>query len=223
MERETTSKERIGGPRGRRSLALACLYLLASAAPASAAAMEQVGCFAGTGSDPCAPVTEEAFGEEVQLGGIGGMAVNYSGAGGVAKGTVYAATRTGTDTRVAMFVPKPGGLKFVEEWVVSVAGGAYEVCGPVGTLPNGDTDPHPSCPPRVEDGTGVVDVDMDEATGNVYVLARVLAWRGRKRWSSTAPREGKKSPGSGNRRRRGRRWRQARRKCTNRPTRAVWR
>ena len=41
-----------------------------------------------------APVENEEFPEEVQLGGVGGMAVNYSGAGGVPAGTVYAATRT---------------------------------------------------------------------------------------------------------------------------------
>ena len=174
--------------------------------PASAAAMEQVGCFAGTGLDPCAPVAEEAFGEEVQLGGIGGMAVNYSGAGGVAKGTVYAASSTLSGTRVAMFVPKPGGLKFVEEWVVTVAGGAYEVCGPVGTLPNGDTDPHPSCPPRVKAGSGQVDVEVDEATGNVYVLQRTSV-AGTKAVIEYSAEGGKKSPGSGNRRRRARRWR----------------
>ena len=38
------------------------------------------------------------------------MAVNYTGAGGVAKGTVYAATtsQSGGGVRVAMFSPKAG-------------------------------------------------------------------------------------------------------------------
>ncbi len=79
-------------------LASACLWLL-SAAPAQAA-LEQVGCFAGglaateeSPAQPCAPVESEEFIEEVQLGGVGGMAVNYTGAGGVPEGTVYAATK----------------------------------------------------------------------------------------------------------------------------------
>ena len=60
------------------------------------------------------------------------MAVNYTGNGGVPKGTVYAASRTGTDFRVAMFVPDAEkGLKFAEEWLVTTEGGAYERCGPL--------------------------------------------------------------------------------------------
>jgi hypothetical protein len=215
-------------------LALACLYMLASAAPAGAADFEQVGCFAGTAPDPCKPVAEENFSEEVQLGGVSGMAVNYTGAGGVSKGSVYAVTQSPSDIRVAMFepvtgsgdlsegsatvtglktiagsfskgqtvegpgiptgttilavdsgtvelsqpatasgndVPLNGGLKFVEEWVVTLGGGPYQVCGPPGELPNGDSDPHPSCPPRVDVERGSFDVDVDQATGNVYVLA----------------------------------------------------
>ena len=98
-------------PSGRRWLVavVAALLCCGYAIPASAADFEQVGCFAGTGSDPCAPLAEgEEFDEEVQLAGVSGMAVNYSGAGGVAKGTVYAVTKGNFDTRVAMFEPVAG-------------------------------------------------------------------------------------------------------------------
>ncbi|HEX6752037.1 MAG TPA: hypothetical protein VF093_00425, partial [Solirubrobacterales bacterium] len=79
------------------------LTLILSFAPSSQAAYEQIGCFASHfpgPTDSCKPLSEAElkaegfeFGEEVQLGGVGGMAVNYTGAGGVEPGTVYAATR----------------------------------------------------------------------------------------------------------------------------------
>lgn len=145
---------------------------LAALTPSAHAAYEQVGCFAGSfpgPSESCKPVAEEKFGEEVQLAGVGGMAVNYTGAGGVPKGTLYEVTRASTDMRVAMYVPDGEGLRFAEEWVVTKEGGSYEVCGPPGELPNGEA-VHPSCSPRVEASPGSVDVDVDQNTGNVYVL-----------------------------------------------------
>ncbi len=155
--------------------ALCSLWLLSSAAP-SQAAFEQVGCFAGglaateeSPAQPCAPVESEEFIEEVQLGGVGGMAVNYTGAGGVAEGTVYAATRlSGKRTRVAMFVPTPGGLKFSLRWEVTKEGGAYARCGP-GLGVDGEGEVLTPCSLQVEEIGNPIDVDVDESSGNVYV------------------------------------------------------
>ncbi|MGV1049126.1 MAG: hypothetical protein ACOYD4_11450, partial [Solirubrobacterales bacterium] len=142
----------------------ACLGLLGAAAASAQADAEVVGHFAGSVGAPKVPVEEE-----VQLGGVGGMAVNYTGNGGVPVGTVYAATRgpsTGT-VRIAMFTPKvnPGTseleLKFALSWEVTEIEGPYDRCGPMlATV----------CPARVEAAPGKVDVDVDEATGNVYVF-----------------------------------------------------
>lgn len=156
---------------GAAAAALVCLGLLVTAPPASAA-YEQVGCFAGSQpgpSDSCKPVKEEEFSEEVQLGGVGGMAVNINGAGGVPAGTLYAASWNG-ELRVTMFEPEAGGgMRFVEAWQSTADVGAYERCGPSGELPDGELI-HPSCPTMVQKGAGSVDVDVDQATGNVYVL-----------------------------------------------------
>ena len=110
-----------------------CLFLLALGSAAQAATYEGVGCFAGTLpglTESCKPVAAEKFGEEVQLGGVGGMAVNSSGAGGVPKGTVYAATHSLEGTKMAMYEPEGDGLKFVERWEVAYEG-AYARCGPL--------------------------------------------------------------------------------------------
>jgi hypothetical protein len=154
-------------------LGLVGLCLLGSPSAVSAASFEQVGCFAGSLPGPkesCKPVSEEKIGEEVQLGGLSGMAVNYTGAGGVPKGTVYGAIQSRENVQAVMYVPEPsGGLKFVEAWVVTGDGGPYVVCGPPGELPNGETS-HPSCTPHPETLPGGVDLDIDESTGNVYVF-----------------------------------------------------
>ena len=74
-------------------MAVLCL-LAALPAPPASAAYEQVGTFAGILEPPAEP---GVFPEEVQLGGVSGMAVNIdgvSGVGGVAPGTVYAAIRS---------------------------------------------------------------------------------------------------------------------------------
>ena len=89
---------------------------------AQAANLEQVGCFAGSLpglTESCKPVAEEHFGEEVQLGGTGGMAVNYTGAGGVPEGTVYATRFVGGGLWIAMYVPAGEGLKLAEAWQVT--------------------------------------------------------------------------------------------------------
>jgi hypothetical protein len=147
------------------------------------------GCFAGHYpglTESCKPVPKATleepgfkFSEEVQLGGVGGMAVNYTGAGGVPAGTVYAATyRTASGTAwVAMYVPKVNPLTserelvFATAWEVSQEAGSVERCGPlVGT----------KCAPLVGNGPGFVDVDIDQETGNVYALNNEILTAGRK-------------------------------------------
>ena len=144
---------------------------LLSASPASA--FEQVGTFAGS----AIPVKEEKFTEEVQLGGNGGMAVNYTGAGGVDPGTIYAVTlhsSAGADGnhRVARYNPDGS---FSETWTViskkseeAREGNGeppYVRCGPEG-------DPaYPNCPARSgNEGNNALDVAVDQTTGYVYVF-----------------------------------------------------
>ncbi len=149
---------------------LLCLGLLA-AAPARAG-FEGVGYFGGSAIPVVEePVVEEEFAEdeEVQLGGVSGLAVNYTGAGGVKAGAVYAATKTiGEPTRVAMYVPEDGGLKFWLGWEVTTLEGPYERCGP-GLGVDGEGKVEHACPLRAEGAPREVDVDVDQATGNVYV------------------------------------------------------
>ena len=156
---------------------LFCLGLLATPS-AEAAQMEQVCTFAGS----AAPVSEEkiAEDEEVQLGGVGGMAVNYTGAGGVPAGTVYAAGKTlGQSLRIAMFTPEAEGCpKFSVAWEVPSEAVAYERCGPLLGL-EGEKAKFP-CQPRVIAGAAKIDVDVDQATGNVYVLSGEIGTAGRK-------------------------------------------
>ncbi len=147
--------------------ALSVIGLLA-ASPASAA-YQQVSNFAGNPGElhKSNGLTEKQYAElwpeKVQLGGVGGMAVNYTGAGGVPVGTLYTATvpSFGQDIRVARYNPDGS---FSEAWQVTGEAGAYERCGP-------DGDPgHPHCLPRPEGSGDGIDVDVDQTTGNVYVF-----------------------------------------------------
>ena len=150
---------------------------LLTASPAAAAPFKQVGCFAGSFPGPtesCKPVAEEKFGEEVQLGGVGGMAVNYTGNGGVPKGTVYAArffpTGAASGTWVTMYFPREdGGLEFKEAWKVTEHPGPYERCGPLLGV-DGEGKAKTPCEAGVTGGEAYVDLDVDQATGNVYVF-----------------------------------------------------
>ena len=167
-----TAKQISGAPRAalaKAALAATALCLALLAAAPAQAAFEQTGTFAGSP----APVSEEKFAEEVQLGGVGGLAVNYTGAGGVPKGTVYAATKYSGITQVAMFYPKGGGgLEFEERWAVRTVEGPYERCGPLlGTeeVEGRQVAEHP-CDPSVQENRGSIDVDVNQATGNAYVL-----------------------------------------------------
>jgi hypothetical protein len=137
----------------------------------SASAYEQVGTFAGSAT----PVKEEKFTEEVQLGGVSGMAVNYTGAGGMPAGTIYAATRLKGQLRIARYNPDES---FSEAWMVvseeeeekreGKGEDPYERCGPEG-------DPaYPNCAPNGNETVGGIDVDVDQTTGNVYAFAVVI-------------------------------------------------
>jgi hypothetical protein len=137
------------------------LSLLIAASSVLAVPYEQVAHFAGLAE---APKEQGVFAEEVQLGGVGGMAVNYTGAGGVPAGTVYALGRDlkeGTK-RVAMYVPKAGGLEFKEAWRDPPFAESYERCG----VPAGLE----ACKPRVETPEAWAGVAVDQTTGNVYVF-----------------------------------------------------
>lgn len=156
---------------GRLLAAATCVCLLAGclAAASASAAYEQIGCFAGSLpglTESCEPVEEEKFGEEVQLGGIVDMAVNYTGAGGVPKGTVYAIGEENSfRVHVSMFVPTTdGGLDFRQRWEVKPEGESYERCGPDGELS------HPNCSPVPEGGIKYFGIAVDQGSGNVYVL-----------------------------------------------------
>jgi NOL1/NOP2/fmu family ribosome biogenesis protein len=143
--------------------ALAALLILGLLVPSAQADYEQVGTFAGTPGDFHTIAEEKLWPEEVQLGAVGGMAVNYTGAGGVPKGTLYAITFLAGSARVARFNPDGS---FSEAWTFkgTLGGTPEERCGPEG-------DPStPTCSPRWQGGAQRVDVDVDPATGNVYLI-----------------------------------------------------
>ncbi len=148
-------------------LALLFLFVgLLTSARAVGATFETAGHFGGILPPTAAPTNASEFPEEVQLGGISGMAVNLSGAGGVPVGTVYVASKGGPAeegaVRIAMFEPSGTSLDFRLRWEVTIPEGPYERCGPaVGT----------KCPARVETLPRAVDVDVDQVSGNVYVLS----------------------------------------------------
>ncbi len=154
-------------------LALGLLW----ASPATAA-YQQVGNFAGVPGElhdshsGSAKQYAALWPEEVQLGGVSGMAVNYTGAGGVPAGTVYAASQDSDGSiYVARFNPD---RSFSEAWVLVSKKGEeerveqgkspYERCGPEGEAA------YPHCLPRPELSDGAIDVDVDQTTGNVYAL-----------------------------------------------------
>jgi hypothetical protein len=155
---------------------IGALCFLGFASHASAA-YEQLpgdeGIFAGVlGAPP------PEFPEEVQLGGVGGMAVNRTGAGGVPAGTVYAAAQTSGPPWVAMYVPKGGTgkrLEFVKAWQVRPGNSAYERCGKL-AIEKGEG---VACEPHPEAQAREVDVDVDQATGNVFAIDGSIATAGK--------------------------------------------
>ncbi len=151
-------------------IALCCGLSFSSLASAS---YQQVGNFAGVPGLLKKYEDRDEFPENAQLGGLSGMAVNYTGAGGVPAGTIYAAGVSGVAVPMHVSRYNPGG-SFSETWEVLSQKGEeereaegkspYERCGP------GGEDAHPHCPPRPGGGANRVDVDVDQTTGNVYVF-----------------------------------------------------
>lgn len=122
--------------------------------PVSAASFETVDIFAGSTQMPSEP---GKWPEDVQLGGVSGMAINRGGAGGVAAGTLYAAGYNESGGfHVARYSPNG---KFELAW------NSGERCGPDAGEPA-----HPTCPPVPASPAIGIDVDIDQATGNVYVF-----------------------------------------------------
>ncbi len=150
----------------RLGAAVAALLTLGLLAASSAsAAYEQVGNFAGNPGE-LHPFVYAAWPEKAQLGGTSGMAVNYTGAGGVPAGTIYA-TDYFLEGSVARFNPDGS---FSERWTFFETPGFQERCGPDGEAG------HPVCAsePRGSD-SNKVDVDVDETTGYVYVLGSLTS------------------------------------------------
>ena len=145
---------------GATIAALLCLGLLG--ATSASAAFEQVGNFAGTAGELHKLVgSPEEWPEEVQLGHLGGMAVNYTGAGGVPAGTIYAAINPSSGVYVSRYNPDGS---FSERWTFKGSPEPQERCGPEGNPV------YPTCSSQPGDSAAKVDVDVDQTTGNVYVF-----------------------------------------------------
>jgi hypothetical protein len=128
---------------------------------ASADGFETVGHFGGVLK---APEIAGQYPEEVQLGNAAALAVNTTGAGGVAPGTIYAVDReSDTGVHVARFGPTGN---FEELWILR----SGKRCGPEIEDPD-----HPGayvpCSANIGGGNyDSLDVEVDQANGNVYVL-----------------------------------------------------
>src|SRR5882757_6820217 len=141
------------GSARRLSLALAgalvaAMALLGSigATTATAGSWETAKTFAPLVPTPPNPPT---WPEDVQLGGVSGMAVNMTGAGGVSPGTIYTVGDTvGTPWNVA---------RYSTEGTFELAWTAVERCGP-------KTVPPTTCPPVPTGASGGIDVAVDQAT-----------------------------------------------------------
>jgi len=170
------ASKRIARVRGERLtsglIAVSAILLCLTLFPllAQARTFEGVGTFGGV-------LQAGEVSEESQLAGVASVAVNYSGAGGVAKGTVYVLTQNGSAFDVGRFAPAGGGLKFVERWrVIGPSAEAdrekegktpYEICGPAVVAEGLEGVEQCSIPGDAGRGTGGVAVN--QVTGNVYV------------------------------------------------------
>lgn len=131
-------------------LALASFFLV-NVCGVSAASFGKVQNFAPKAETPPNPPT---WPEDVQLGGASGMAINLTGAGGVAPGTVYTIGWTLGEWHAARYSPTG---EFELAWT------AVSRCGPQVTPPS-------ACPTYPEGTSGGVDIAVDQATGNVYTF-----------------------------------------------------
>jgi hypothetical protein len=105
---------------------------------------------------PEKPVTPPAFTEETQMGGVVGLAINRTGAGGVEPGTIYSAGVSPEGWHAARFSPE----------------GAFELSW--GEVPSGRCGPKvlngPSCRPQNTGASSTVSVAVDQTTGDVYLF-----------------------------------------------------
>jgi hypothetical protein len=156
------------------ALTLFLAYTCVTAAGASAASYEQVGTFAGS----LTASSLKDFPEAAQIDHLSGMAININGAGGVPPGTVYTAGWNHHHALIARF--SPGG-EFREAWMLQnpeeepTKYAKYgNRCGPdVAPLPPDAT--YPACPIESSESPGeAIDVEVDQATGNVYVFDLTL-------------------------------------------------
>lgn len=154
------------------------LVVVLALADRAAAAYEQPPGAEGVFAGVLGPAPSE-FPEDVQLGGLGAMAVNVSGAGGVAAGTVYAVAKgtVGDQVQVARYTPVSNGtnttLEFREAWEVAIGEGPYFRCGP-------DSPSSTPCPARPNGKPANAGIAVDQATGNVFVLTTELLSAGAK-------------------------------------------
>jgi hypothetical protein len=123
----------------------------------ASATYEQVGTFAG---QPGAPKEPGVYPEEVQLGGVGSMAVNINGAGGVPAGTIYALGEREGEVAVVRY---DSDGSFREEWRIGTGFNLLS-CGPEGELAQ------PICPAHPNGSQSTAKLAVDQATGDVYVL-----------------------------------------------------
>jgi hypothetical protein len=139
------------------AVGIAVLVLVAldrGAPPAAADVWETVKHFAPENIPAPNP---PAFPEDTQLGGVSGMAVNRTGAGGVDPGTLYTVGSQLGAWHTARFSPEG---EFELGWR------KLERCGP-----EAEGSPPPKCPPVPNASSTGMDVDIDQATGNVYVFS----------------------------------------------------
>jgi hypothetical protein len=141
--------------------ASAMALALAFAAFSSAATFETVSHFGGVLTKPSEP---GQFPEEVQLNEASGLAVNTTGAGGVAPETIYAvAEKQGEGAFVERFSPTGN---FEERW--GMPSGTR--CGPA-TADPANPGVYTHCSANGSgNSAGRLGVDVDQKTGNVYVL-----------------------------------------------------
>ena len=143
-----------------RLIAVIAIFGLFTATAATAATYETVDTFGGTATPPA---TGEEWPEDVQLGGAAGMAINRTGAGGVPKGTVFVAVAR---NQVGSIPGKgelyPGVARYAPDGTFEETFTITGRCGPI--VPGS-----PVCGSRPQGSAGV-DVDIDQSTGNVYLI-----------------------------------------------------
>lgn len=161
MRRSIANQERLSTrrPRAASLLAGATIVLLfmfiglLTVQRASAASWEVVKTFAPLVIPEPNPPT---WSEDVQLGGAGGIAINFDGTGGAAPGTVYTIGGQSTEPwHVARYSPEGD---FELAWAV---GGR---CGPAAVPPS----TCPAYPTGEGSGRGIA---INQTTGNVYVFS----------------------------------------------------